>query len=310
MTEMKAPRDAIGKALIQLAEKNFPITVIDCDLASSTRADQFAKNYPERFFEMGIAEASSLSFAAGQSFEGLIPFFIDFAIFATGTVWTQLRQSCYANANIKIVGTHPGVDGGFDGASHHALEDIALTRVLPNLTVLSPADADEVYEAFEQAAKIKGPVYIRVAREPMPIRDKTKVPRVNDIDAVIDEGNDFAIIFEGASYEQANDGYQKLTSLGYKGKLIHLACIKPFNQEKFKSLCQHANVLITVENHSINGGVGGLIAEQSMQNCILKPLIRIGVPDTFTESGKSGQLKDKYGISGQNICDQFLKVLS
>lgn len=310
MTEMKAPRDWIGKALIKLAEKNYPITVIDCDLASSTRADQFAKIYPERFFEMGIAEASALSFTAGQSFEGLIPFFIDFAIFATGTVWTQLRQSCYANANIKIVGTHPGVDGGFDGASHHALEDIALTRVLPNLTVLSPADADEVFDAFEQAAKINGPVYIRVAREPMPIRDKTKVPRVSNIGAIIDEGNDFAIIFEGSSYEQANDGFNKLSSHGYKGKLIHLASIKPFNQKKFIELCNSVNVLISVENHSINGGVGGLIAEQSMQNGILKPLIRIGVPDTFTESGKSSQLKEKYGISGNNICEQFLKTIA
>lgn len=310
MIEMKAPRDLIGKALITLAEKNYPITVIDCDLASSTRADQFAKVYPERFFEMGIAEASSLSFAAGQSFEGLIPFFIDFAIFSTGTVWTQLRQSCYANANIKIVGTHPGVDGGFDGASHHALEDIALTRVLPNLTILSPADADEVFAAFEQATKIKGPVYIRVAREPMPVRDKTTIPRISDIGAIADEGNDFAIIFEGASYEQADDGYRKLSALGYKGKLIHLACIKPFNTDKFTQLCRSANVLITVENHSVNCGVGGLIAEQSMQHKILKPLIRIGIQDTFTESGKSSQLKEKYGLSGDNICQQFLKTIA
>ena len=152
---MKAPRDEIGHALIALKEKGYPVVVIDSDLASSTRTDQFQAVYPEAFFEMGIAEGSAMSFAVGQALEGFMPFYVNFAMFVTGTAWTQLRQACYAKANIKLVGSHPGMDDGPDGASHHALEDLALTRILPGLTVLTPADAEEIAEAFEQAAKIK-----------------------------------------------------------------------------------------------------------------------------------------------------------
>lgn len=181
---MKAPRDEIGNALIALKKKGYPIVAIDSDLASSTRTDQFQAVYPDAFFEMGIAEGSAMSFATGQALEGNIPFYVNFAMFVTGTAWTQLRQACYAKANIKLVGSHPGMDDGPDGASHHALEDLALTRVLPGLTILTPADAEEVESAFEQAVNIPGPVYIRVAREPMPVRDKSAVPRVTDIAVV------------------------------------------------------------------------------------------------------------------------------
>lgn len=148
---MKAPRDEIGNALIALKKKGYPIVAIDSDLASSTRTDQFQAVYPDAFFEMGIAEGSAMSFATGQALEGNIPFYVNFAMFVTGTAWTQLRQACYAKANIKLVGSHPGMDDGPDGASHHALEDLALTRVLPGLTILTPADAEEVEAAFEQA---------------------------------------------------------------------------------------------------------------------------------------------------------------
>ena len=148
---MKAPRDEIGNALIALKEKGYPVVVIDSDLASSTRTDQFQAIYPEAFFEMGIAEGSAMSFAVGQALEGFMPFYVNFAMFVTGTAWTQLRQACYAKANIKLVGSHPGMDDGPDGASHHALEDLALTRVLPGLTVLTPADAEEIAEPTRQA---------------------------------------------------------------------------------------------------------------------------------------------------------------
>lgn len=305
----QAPRDFIGKALISLKDKGYPITVIDADLASSTRADQFAKKYPKHFFEMGIAEASSMSFAIGQALEGQIPFFVDFAIFVTGTAWTQLRQACYTNANIKLVGTHPGMDDGPDGASHHALEDIALTRVLPNLTVLTPADAEEIEIAFEEAIKIKGPVYIRTAREPMPVRDKSAVPIVKDIGIIENSGDDFAILFEGSSYEQALDGYNLTTGSGKKGKLIHIARVKPFNTKKFIELCKNVKAIMTVENHSINGGIGGLIAEQALENSCFIPLVRIGTQDTFTESGNSRKLKEKYGLCGQNIYNKLMEIL-
>jgi transketolase len=303
---MKAPRDEIGNALIALKEKGYPVVAIDSDLASSTRTDQFQARYPEAFFEMGIAEGSAMSFAAGQALEGNIPFYVNFAMFITGTAWTQLRQACYASANIKLVGSHPGMDDGPDGASHHALEDLALTRVLPGLTILTPGDAEEVAEAFEQAVNIKGPVYIRIAREPMPVRDKSVIPRVIDIAAIADSGTDFAIVFEGTVLEQATDGYEKLLAGGKKGKLIHVATLKPFNYPAFYALVKHCPQIVTLENHTINGGLGGLIAEAMAQIAHPARLTRLGTQDTFTESGNSRQLKAKYGISG----DAILKVLS
>lgn len=302
---MKAPRDEIGKALLALKEKGYPITAIDSDLASSTRTDQFQASYPHDFFEMGIAEGSAMSFAVGQALEGNIPFYVNFAMFVTGTAWTQLRQACYAQANIKLVGSHPGMDDGPDGASHHALEDLALTRVLPGLTILTPADADEIAEAFEQAVQIKGPVYIRVAREPMPVRDKSVVPRVTDIAAVADTGNDFAILYEGTVLEQAMGGYQQLVDSGKRGKLIHVATLKPFNRERFCQLIENCPQILSIENHTITGGLGGQLAEVIAEKGLNTRLIRIGTQDTFTESGNSRKLKEKYGISANAVYEHL-----
>lgn len=304
---MRAPRDEIGNALLALKDKGYPVVVIDSDLASSTRTDQFQKSWPDAFFEMGIAEGSAMSFATGQALEGNIPFYVNFAMFVTGTAWTQLRQACYAKANIKLVGSHPGMDDGPDGASHHALEDLALTRVLPGITILTPADAEEVEAAFEQAANIHGPVYIRVAREPMPVRDKSAVPRVTDIDAVEDSGNDFAILYEGTVLEQASAGYEQLHSTGKRGKLIHVATLKPFNRQRFLQLIAGCPQIVTIENHTITGGLGGQVAEVLAEERLGTTLIRLGTQDTFTESGNSRQLKEKYGISASAVYNALNK---
>ncbi len=306
---MKAPRDMIGQALIALAEHHYPVVVVDSDLASSTRTDQFQARYPDRFFEMGIAEGSAMSFATGQALEGQIPFYVNFAMFVTGTAWTQLRQLCYAKANVKLVGSHPGMDDGPDGASHHALEDLALTRVLPNLTVLTPADAEEVAAAFEQAANIDGPVYIRVAREPMPVRDKSVIPRITDIGVIEQSGDEFAILFEGTCLEQALSGYQLLRQQGLRGKVIHVATLKPFNEARFAELVRSVGALATVENHQIAAGLGGLISETLVKLRLPLPLARIGASDTFTESGNSRELKEKYGISGKAIAQKLTELI-
>lgn len=298
---MKAPRDEIGNALLALKAKGYPVVVIDSDLASSTRTDQFQQVCPDAFFEMGIAEGSAMSFATGQALEGNIPFYVNFAMFVTGTAWTQLRQACYANANIKLVGSHPGMDDGPDGASHHALEDLALARVLPGITILTPGDAEEIEAAFEQAATIHGPVYIRVAREPMPVRDKSRVPRIADIAAVEDSGNDFAILYEGTVLEQASEGYAQLCAAGKRGKLIHVATLKPFNRERFLQLTAECPHIATIENHSITGGLGGQVAEVLAEEGVPTRLSRLGTRDTFTESGNSRQLKEKYGISASAL---------
>ncbi|MBS3046416.1 transketolase family protein [Enterobacter mori] len=300
---MKAPRDEIGKALLALKAKGYPIVVIDSDLASSTRTDQFQQAFPDAFFEMGIAEGSAMSFAVGQALEGNIPFYVNFAMFVTGTAWTQLRQACYARANIKLVGSHPGMDDGPDGASHHALEDLAITRVLPGITILTPADAEEVEAAFEQAANITGPVYIRVAREPMPVRDKSVVPRVADIAAVADTGDDFAIVYEGTVLEQATSGFEQLLAEGRHGKLIHVATLKPFNRSLFLQLIANCPRIVTLENHTINGGLGGQVAEVLAETEGCARLTRLGTRDIFTESGNSRQLKEKYGICAAAVVE-------
>ncbi|GAL49185.1 TPA: transketolase C-terminal domain-containing protein [Citrobacter farmeri] len=304
---MRAPRDEIGNALLALKEKGYPVVVIDSDLASSTRTDQFQKSWPDAFFEMGIAEGSAMSFTTGQALEGNIPFYVNFAMFVTGTAWTQLRQACYAKANIKLVGSHPGMDDGPDGASHHALEDLALTRVLPGITILTPADAEEIEAAFEQAVNIHGPVYIRVAREPMPVRDKSAVPRVTDIAAVEDAGDDFAILYEGTVLEQASAGYEQLYSAGKRGKLIHVATLKPFNRQRFLQLISGCPQIVTIENHTITGGLGGQVAEVLAEEGLGIRLSRLGTQDTFTESGNSRQLKEKYGISASGVCKALSK---
>ena len=300
--ELVSPRDFIGETLIELGEKNEKIVVIDSDLSSSVTTNKFAERFPERFFEMGIAEQNSMSVTTGLSFEGLIPFFVDFSIFATGTVWTQLRQACYSKANVKIIGSHPGMDNGPDGATHHALEDIALSRVLPNLTVLVPADTFELKDMIKKAVEINGPVYIRAARDVVPLYNKENTGfEPGKAQVIADNGSDIALIFEGTAGKQAFEGFELLQEKGYKCRLINIRSIKPIDRELILRTAKEVKGIITVENHTVNGGLGSSIAEvtATIEN---KAVLRyIGVKDTFTESGKTSDVKEKYGLSKEKI---------
>ena len=297
-----SPRDHIGNILNVLAEKNDKIVVIDSDLASSVTTNKFQEKNSGRFFEMGIAEQNSMGVAIGLATEGFIPFYVNFAIFSTGTVWTQLRQACYANLNIKIIGTHPGMDNGPDGASHHALEDIALTRVLPNLKVFNPIDINDLKGAIIRALEIDGPVYIRTARDIVPKVYPEEVGYMEGTaDLLENDGDDLLLIFEGTAAKQAYDGFDVLREKGYKCKLMNIRSIKPVDKESIVREAKAVKGIITVENHTVNAGLGGIVSEIIAEEGIGIPLRRIGVQDQFTESGKTEDVKIKYGLCGNEI---------
>ncbi len=294
-------REIIGSVLCSFAKDNKNIFVIDSDLAKSTTTNKFQNEYPDRFIQTGISEQNALSVASGLAMEGLTPFYVNFAIFISGTCWTQLRQACYANLNIKLIATHPGMDNGYDGSTHHANEDIALMRVLPNMKILIPSNHKEFIEAVKMAISIDGPVYIRTARDVVPDIEYSESIRIGKLNIIKDIGNDFALIFEGTCADLAIQSFEELNRSGKKGKLINIFSIKPIDELKIIEISKIVPQIITLENHSIIGGLGSTVSEIL---CSIKnhaPVIRIGVNDIFTESGKSSLVKEKYGLSIANI---------
>lgn len=299
--EMICLRDKIGEFLCEFAKEDNRIYVIDSDLAKSTKTLQFQNEYPERFVETGIAEASAMSIAAGLASEGQIPFYVNFAIFVAGTAWTELRQSAYANLNVKMIGTYAGMDNGKDGASHHANEDIALVRSIPNVKVLVPSNVKEMKEAIKIAIDYNGPVYIRVARDNVPNVEFQTSAQLGKSNIVEDLGNDFALIYEGTSASIAYKGFEALKEKGYKGKLVNIFSIKPIDEKFINKLASEVKGIVTIENHSVIGGLGGAIAEILAQKPSHAPLAYVGVQDVFTESGTPTEVKEKYGLNVENI---------
>ena len=294
-------RDKIGEYLCEFAKFDNRIYCIDSDLAKSLKTVQFAEEFPERFVETGIAEASAMSIAAGLASEGQIPFYVNFAIFVAGTAWTQLRQAAYANLNVKMIGSYAGMDNGKDGASHHANEDLALVRSIPNVKVLVPSNAKEMKQAIKIAIEYDGPVYIRVARDNVPNVEFETDAQIGKLNMVQDLGNDFALIYEGTSANIAYKGFEALKQKGYKGKLVNIFSIKPLDVEFINKLATQVKGIVTVENHSIIGGVGGAIAEVLAQTPNHAPVAYVGVEDVFTESGSATDVKEKYGLNVDNI---------
>ena len=308
--EMICLRDKIGEFLCEFAKQDNRIYVIDSDLAKSTKTLQFEKEFPNRFIETGISEASAMSIATGLASEGMIPFYVNFAIFVAGTAWTQIRQAAYANANIKMIGTYAGMDNGKDGASHHANEDIALIRAIPNVKILVPSNVKEMKEALKIAIEYNGPVYIRIARDNVPNVEFDEVPKISKSTIVKDEGNDFACFYEGTSATIAYKGFEALKEKGYKGKLINIFSIKPLDLELINEISEKVKCILTIENHSIIGGLGGAMSEVLAQKQNHAPIRLIGVKDVFTESGTATEVKEKYGLNIENIVEQVQSVLN
>ncbi len=298
-------RELVGDVLVEAGNENPDIYVLDSDLAKSTTTNKFEEAFPERFFESGIAEQNAMAAAAGMAAEGKIPFYVNFAIFVSGTCWTQLRQICYANLNVKMIATHPGMDGSYDGATHHANEDIALMRVLPNLKVLSPSNPDELRQAVQIALDYEGPVYIRCARDSVPnIAAKEKVQMGKAV-VTEDLGNDFAMIYEGSTADLAMRSFEACKEKGKKGKLVNIFSLKPVDEACIRRLAKEVKTLITLENHSVLGGLGSIVAETVSDMPSHAPLKRVGVEDTFTESGALKAVKEKYGLSVENVLNKL-----
>ena len=304
-----SPRDKVGEILCSFGDDE-RIYVLDSDLAKSTTSIKFGEKYPERFVECGISEASAMSIATGLATEKKIPFYVNFAILATGIAWTQLRQACYANANIKVISTHPGMDDGPDGASHHANEDIALTRAIPNLKVLVPSTVAELRDSIALAIHYEGPVYIRVARDVVPIvAVEHKTVEFGKAAVVADDGNDLALVYEGTAALCAWEAYEELKATGYQCKLVNISSIKPIDKALIDQLVHTVKGIVTIENHSIIGGLGGAVAEVLAGYSSHPKLARVGVEDVFTESGKISEVKKKYGLHTENVINKCKSVL-
>jgi transketolase len=285
------------------------IIVLDSDLSKSTGTSIFATRYPHRYIECGISEASAISIATGLAIEGKIPFYVGFSLFAICSAWTQLRMACYANANIKLIGTHPGIDNGYDGASHHANEDIALARSLPNMKIMVPASLQEFEAAIDLAIKTCGPVYIRCARDEIPPIPMSEQLLWGKSEIIYDNGNDYALIFEGTATKAAIEGFEILKRKGYLGKLINIRSIKPLDIDLIRKISTEVSVLLTVENHSVIGGLGGAVAESLASLSHHAPVIYVGIADIFTESGPTAELKSAYGISGEHVADSIIDFI-
>jgi len=305
-----ATRDAYGEKLVELGLRNKDIVALDADLAKSTKTILFKKNFPDRFFDMGIAEQNLIGTAAGLAMAGKIPFASTFAVFATGRVYDQLRNTvCYPRLNVKVVSSHAGITVGADGASHQALEDIALTRVLPNMVVIVPADAVETHSVLECAVAYDGPMYIRLGRPKVPVVCSDDYKFELGKGNVLKSGSDATIIACGITVAFALEAADILLEKGIDAEVINMASIKPIDSELIVQSATKTGAVVTAEEHSIIGGLGSAVAEVLGENLPV-PMERVGVRDSFGESGSPEELLEKYGITSRHIAASVEKALS
>ncbi|HEY3313951.1 MAG TPA: transketolase family protein [Bacillota bacterium] len=296
-----ATRDAYGEVLSELGRENPDVVVLDADLSKSTKTAVFGKAFPGRFFNMGIAEADLMATAAGLATVGKIPFASTFAVFATGRAFDQVRNSiCYPRLNVKIGASHAGLTVGEDGGSHQSVEDIALMRVLPNMTVIVPADAAETKAAVRAAAALDGPVYLRFGRVGVPALFGPDYQfRVGEA-AVIREGRDVTIFACGVMVAEALKAAAGLAGEGLEAEVVNVSTIKPFDVRTAVESVRKTGAAVSAEEHSIIGGLGGAVAECLAEN-LPAPLVRVGLKDTFGESGTPDELLAAYGLTAPDI---------
>ncbi|MCK9322420.1 MAG: transketolase family protein [Candidatus Methanomethylophilaceae archaeon] len=303
MSEKKklAQRDYYGKALATLAAKDSNVIVLDADLAGSTKTSEFKKVAPERFVEVGIAEQNMIGVASGLAASGKTAFASTFAVFASGRCWEQIRLSvAYPKLNVKIVATHCGISVGEDGASHQALEDLAIMRALPNMTVIAPADAYETYAATMAIANYNGPVYMRLGRSEFPTIMPEDVKFEIGKATVMREGCDVTIIGVGQMVANCLDASEELVKEGIEAEVINMSTIKPLDIGTIYDSVSKTGCCVTAEEHSIIGGLGSAVAEFLSQE-LPSPLTRVGTYDVFGESGSPNALFEKYGLTAADI---------
>ena len=310
MSEKLAQRNYYGKALADLASERDDIVVLDADLAGSTKTSDFKKVCPERFIEVGIAEQNMVGIAAGLAASGKTAFASTFGVFASGRCWEQIRLAvAYPKLNVKIVATHCGISVGEDGASHQALEDMAIMRALPNMTVISPADAYEAYSATKAIADYNGPVYMRMGRAEFPTITKEGEPFRIGKATVMREGKDVTLIGCGQMVSFCLDAAEMLAAEGVSAEVINMSTIKPLDVEAVVASVSKTGCCVTAEEHSIIGGLGSAVAEV-LSETVVAPLERVGTNDTFGESGKPDELMAKYGLTAEHIADAARKSIS
>ena len=303
MAEKIATRHAYGQALAKIG-KNPKIVVFDADVSTCTMSSLFGSRYPERFFNCGIAEANMVDMAAGISTCGYIPFVHTFAMFMAGRCYEQIRNTvCYPGLNVKCVGTHAGLSVGEDGATHQCLEDLALMRAIPNMTVICPADANETEAAVSAISEYEGPVYLRLGR--MPVDVVTDMPGyVYQIGkaATLRNGGDLTIIAVGLLVAEALAAARDLAALGIDARVIDMHTIKPVDQDCIRRAAEETGAIVTAEEHNVLGGLGGAVAETICDVCPV-PVVRVGVEDCFGQSGHAEELLEKYGVSKRHIVE-------
>ncbi|NPV27802.1 MAG: transketolase family protein [Firmicutes bacterium] len=310
MMQKIATREAYGKALVKLGEKYRDLVVLDADLAKSTKTADFAKVYPERFFDMGIAEQNMMATAAGLAAAGKIPFASTFAVFATGRAYDQVRNSiAYPRLNVKIGASHAGITVGEDGGSHQSIEDIALMRVLPNMTVIVPADAVETEQAVAAAVEIDGPVYLRLGRLAVPVIYDQEYRFTFGQAVCLRSGREAAIIATGIMVAEALEAANILAERGIEITVLNVHTIKPLDVETIVAVARETGAVVTAEEHSVIGGLGSAVAEVLIENYPV-PMKRVGVMDRFGESGTPGELMEKYGLTATHLVVAVEEVLA
>jgi transketolase len=302
-------RKEYGRALIELGKRRKDVVVLDADLSGSTRTADFAKEFPEHFFNCGIAEQNMMGTAAGFAASGKVVFASSFAVFATGRCWDQIRQSiCYPNLNVKICATHAGITVGGDGASHQTGEDLALMRTLPNMTVVVPADAQETYKTTKNFADWPGPCYMRMGRLDFPVITDADTPFQIGKGTLLREGNDVTLIGCGVMVSRCLDAAEALEKRKISTQVINMSSIKPLDEALIEEAAKRTGCIVTAEEHNVVSGLGCAVscflAEQ-----IPTPLKRVGLMDTFGESGEGEELMRKYGLTADKIIEAAEEVV-
>lgn len=306
---MVSVRDAFGKTLVELGKKNRDIVVLDADLASSSRVIYFAEEFPDRFFEMGVAEQNMMGVAAGFASVGKIPFVTTFAVFATKRACDQVTISvAYPNLNVKIIGAYTGIVSGNNGATHQAIEDISIMRAIPNMIVIDPADAEEMRQVVKVITRHKGPVYIRETRDEWPdIFDSSYKFRIGKAEEIC-SGNDAAIIGCGVMTSLGLEASRMLAKQGISVRVINMPTIKPIDKDMIVNCARETGAIVTAENHNIYGGLGSAVSEVLVEE-FPAPLLRVGIRDIFGECGSNEDLLKKYNMDSGYIAETVKKVI-
>ena len=308
--EQEPIRFGFGRGLVAAGKENQNIVALCADLTGSVKMDDFKKEFPNRFVEVGIMEQHMASLAAGFAAVGKVPFIASYAMFSPGRNWEQVRTNlCYNDSNVKIAGSHAGVSVGPDGATHQAIEDIAITRVLPRMTVLVPCDSTEAEKATTAAAKIKGPAYIRLAREKTPIMTTKETPFEIGKAEIFREGKDVAVVACGQLVYTALKAAEELAKEGIEVAVINNHTIKPMDETTILRLAEQTGAVVTAEEHQIAGGMGSAVAEILARNHPV-PIEFVGVHDRFGESGEPNELLEKFGMGVKDIVEAVKKVVA